>query len=82
MVYNKNITITKLQHEKGLLIKARKNLLYDLHDLYQEQLTSIEYADDIDMEIQEKINDYVERYNYILDRITTINDTLSILKGL
>ena len=82
MACSKNIAITRLQHEKGLLIKLRKNLLSELNDLYTKQIAYIQYADDIDMDIQEKINDHIERYNYNLDRIATVNNTLSILKEL
>ena len=82
MACSKSIAITRLQHEKGLLIKLRKNLLSELNDLYTKQIAYIQYADDIDMDIQEKINDHIERYNYNLDRIATVNNTLSILKEL
>lgn len=78
----KNIAVTKLQHEKELLMKAKKNFLSELNGLYTEQIAYIQFADDIDMEIQEKIDDYIKRYNYNLNKIATINDTLSILKEL
>lgn len=80
MVYNKDIAITKLQHEKGLLVKERKNLLSELKDLYIKQIAYIQYHQHIDLNIQDEINDHIERYNYTFNRIDTINYTLKLAK--